>query len=129
MEPHGNLGNDGELNRGGRATELKIASERKDGTMRPYTTIWHAVVGNALYVRSAHGPENGWFRRAVQSGLGRVAAGGVERDVTFEPADPAIREDLAAALHAKYDRYGPGPVGAITGDDVLQTTLRVTPRD
>jgi hypothetical protein len=117
-----------ELRRVGRATELRIASERKDGTMRPYTTIWHATLGDALYVRSAHGPENGWFRRAVQSGVGRIAAGGVEKDVAFELADAAIRADLDAALHAKYDRYGAGPVGAITGEDVLHTTLRVTPR-
>jgi hypothetical protein len=117
-----------ELRRVGRATELRIASARKDGTMRPYTTIWHAALGDALYVRSAHGPENGWFRRAVQSGVGRIAAGGVEKDVAFERADPAIRDDLDAALHAKYDRYGAGPVGAITGEDVLQTTLRVMPR-
>lgn len=110
------------------ATELRIASERPDGTMRPAIPIWHAVVGDALYVRSAHGPDNGWFRRAVRAGGGRVSAGGVTKDVTFELADPKIRPDLDAALHAKYDRYGPGPVGAITGEDVLETTLRVMPR-
>jgi len=111
------------------ATELLITSARADGTLRPFIPIWHTSVGDALYVRSAHGPGNGWFRRALASGAGRIRAGGVERDVTFEVADPAIRADLDAALHAKYDRYGPGPVGAITGDDVLETTLRVMPRD
>jgi hypothetical protein len=119
---------DDELRRIGGANELRIASQRKDGTMRPYTTIWHATIGDALYVRSAHGPDNGWFRRAVASGAGRIAAGGVEKEVTFEHADPSIGSALDAALHAKYDRYGPGPVGAITGDDVLETTLRVMPR-
>jgi hypothetical protein len=118
-----------DLRRIDRAIELRVASERADGTLRPFTTIWHTVVGDALYIRSARGPENGWFRRARAAGLGRVSAGGVERDVTFALADPGVRAELDAALHRKYDRFGPGPVGAITGDDALETTLRVMPRN
>lgn len=117
-----------ELSRIGGATELRIASQRTDGTLRPFVTIWHATLDGELYIRSAHGPDNGWFRRAVQSGAGRISAGGVEKDVTFTPAEPAVREALDDALHVKYDRYGPGPVGAITGSDVLETTLLVAPR-
>ena len=117
-----------ELRRIGNATELRVTSQRPDGTLRPFTTIWHAAVGDTLYIRSAHGPENGWFRRALRSGLGRISAGGIEVDVTFRPADPEVRASIDSALHAKYDRYGPGPVGAITGDDVLETTLEVLPR-
>jgi hypothetical protein len=45
------------------------------------------------------------------------------------PADPGVREAVDSAYHAKYDRYGPGPVGAVTGPDAPETTLRVTPRD
>ena len=112
-----------------RASELRIASHRPDGTLRPYTTIWHSAVGGELYVRSAHGPDNGWFRRALAAGSGRISAGGVEKDVTFVLAQPGIRTDLDRALHDKYDRYGPGPVAAITGDDVLETTLLVTPSE
>jgi hypothetical protein len=118
-----------ELRRVDSASELRVTSERPDGTLRPYTTIWHTVVGDVLYIRSAHGPENGWFRRARAAGIGRISAGGLEMDVTFELADPSVRAALDAALHRKYDRFGPGPVGAITGDDVLETTLRVMPRD
>ncbi|KJL43682.1 DUF2255 family protein [Microbacterium trichothecenolyticum] len=116
-----------ELRRIGAATELRISSRRPDGTLRPAVTIWHAAVGDALYIRSAHGPENGWFRRALRSGTGRVTAGGVSKDVTFEPADEAVAPAVDAALHAKYDRYGPGPVGAITGTDAASTTLLVMP--
>lgn len=110
-----------------KASELRIASYRPDGSLRPYIPIWHSALDGDLYVRSAHGPENGWFRRALASGTGRISAGGVEKDVTFEPAEPGIRSDLDRALHEKYDRYGPGPVAAITGSDVLETTLKVTP--
>lgn len=116
-----------ELRRVGAATELRISSRRPDGTLRPAVTIWHAAVGDALYIRSAHGPENGWFRRALRSGTGRVTAGGVEKDVTFALADEAVAPAVDAALHAKYDRYGPGPVGAITGPDAATTTLLVMP--
>lgn len=119
--------NSDDLARIGAATELRISTRRPDGTLRPFIPIWHAAVDGELYVRSARGPENGWFRRALASGLGRISAGGVEADVTFELADPAVRGALDAALHAKYDRFGPAPVGAITGDDVLETTLRVSP--
>lgn len=118
-----------ELRRINEATELRVTSERADGSLRPYTTIWHSTLGDALYIRSAHGPQNGWFRRALHSGRGRISAGGVEKDVTFELADPSVRSDLDQALHQKYDKYGPGPVGAITGPDVLETTLKVMPRE
>ena len=107
------------------ATELRVASQRADGTLRPYVTIWHTTVDDALYIRSAHGPDNGWFKRAKHAGVGRIDAGGVSKAVTFELADPAVRSNLDAALHSKYDRFGPTPVGAITGDDVLETTLKV----
>jgi hypothetical protein len=32
------------------------------------------------------------------------------------------------SISREYDRYGPAPVGAVTGPDVLETTLRVRPR-
>ncbi|MGU3646835.1 DUF2255 family protein [Microbacterium sp. C23T] len=116
-----------ELRRIGAATELRISSRRPDGTLRPAVTIWHAAVGDALYIRSAHGPENGWFRRAVRSGTGRVTAGGVSKDVTFELADPSVKTDLDAALHTKYDRYGAAYVRPITGADAASTTLVAMP--
>jgi hypothetical protein len=118
-----------ELRRIGAASELRVTSTRADGSLRPFTTIWHSTLDDALFIRSARGPENGWFRRALSSGTGRISSGGVEKDVTFELADPAVRDDLDIALHQKYDRFGPGPIAAITGDDVLDTTLKVMPRD
>jgi len=111
------------------ATELTITSRRPDGSLRPETTIWHVRCGDAIYVRSAHGVTNGWFRRALASGSGRIRASGVEKNVTFTPAEPSTREPVTAAYHAKYDRFGPTPVGAVTGTDVLDTTLRVEPQD
>jgi hypothetical protein len=117
----------GDLDRIGRATEFEIASYRADGSVRPYVTIWGVRAGDDVYVRSAYGPENGWFRRAVASGTGRVRASGVERDVAFvRPADD-VHTAIDDAYHAKYDRYGPAIVGTVVGDRVVATTLRVVP--
>lgn len=55
---------DEELGRIGEAQELQLASERPDGTLRPYVTMWVVRVDDELYVRSAYGANNPWFRRA-----------------------------------------------------------------
>ncbi|GAB2869769.1 DUF2255 family protein [Streptomyces mayteni] len=118
-----------ELGRIGSATELRITSRRGDGTSRPYTTIWGVRVGDDLYVGSAYGPDNGWFRRARTSGRGRVRAGGVERDVSFGEAGPEAQAGIDAAYHDKYDRYGPAIVGSVVGPQAHQVTLRLLPQD
>jgi hypothetical protein len=118
-----------ELSRIGDAEELKIASYRRDGTLRRYVIIWVVRVGDDLYVRSAYGPENGWFRRAKASGAGRIRAGGVEREVTFAAADAGVHPAIDAAYHAKYDRHGPRIVGTVVGQDKAPLTLRLVPRE
>ncbi|TDO30580.1 hypothetical protein EV643_1377 [Kribbella sp. VKM Ac-2527] len=117
-----------ELQKIGNATELRIASLRKDGTVRPYVTIWVVRAGDDIYVRSAHGTENPWYRRAKTSGEGRINAGGIERDVTFTEADQGVHADIDDAYHAKYDRYGAAIVGTVVGDKAALGTLRVVPR-
>jgi hypothetical protein len=114
-----------ELDRVGRAEELKLASRRKDGSLRPYVTMWVVRAGDDLYVRSAYGPDNPWYRRAKASGTGRVRAGGVERDVTFAEPDAGVHGALDAAYHAKYDRHGPAIVGTVVGDEAAAVTIRL----
>lgn len=116
-----------ELTRIGRTDEVLITSRRADGTLRPFVTIWAARLGNDIYVRSAHGPANGWFRRAVSSRQGRIRAAGVEGDIEFEAPDHAVDADLDAAYHAKYDRYGPATVGTVVSAEAATTTLRLVP--
>src|SRR5215218_1340546 len=96
-----------ELGRIRTAEELRLASLREDGTLRPYVTMWVVRAGDDLYVRSAHGPNNLWYRRAKASGNGRIRAGGLERDVTFAEAAPAAHAGIDDAYHSKYDRHGP----------------------
>ncbi len=114
-----------ELQRIGEATELELASRRPDGTLRPYVTMW--VVRNAddLYIRSAHGPDNPWYRRAQNSGSGRVRAGGVDADVTFTSADEDVQSAIDDAYLAKYESYGPRIVGTVVGPDAHGVTIKL----
>ncbi|HLY13959.1 MAG TPA: DUF2255 family protein [Candidatus Limnocylindrales bacterium] len=117
-----------ELDRIGRAVEFEVASRRPDGSLRPFVTIWGVRLGDDIYVRSAHGADNPWFVRAIASGDGQLRAGGVERDVAFELVQSGPDEGLRRAYHAKYDRYGPGPVGSVLTVEAERTTLRLVPR-
>jgi hypothetical protein len=121
---------DDELRRIGGTTELHVASLRPDGTLRPFVTIWGVQSGSDLYIRSAYGPENGWYRRAVGAGTGRVRAGGIEHDVRFQrlEADDHAQADIDEAYHAKYDRYGPQMVGGMVGSAAAKATLHLLPR-
>lgn len=120
-----------ELDRIGGAEELRVSSARPDGSDRPFVTIWAVRVGDELYIRSAYGPDNPWFRRAVASGTGRIQAGGVDRNVAFTVIgddETAVHEAVDAAYHAKYDRHGPAIVGTVVGPASHRATLRLDPR-
>ncbi|MDR7277265.1 hypothetical protein J2S41_004043 [Catenuloplanes atrovinosus] len=120
--------NDADLARIGTAEELQISSQRADGTLRPYVTIWVVRVDDQLYIRSAFGKDNPWFRRAKAAGTGRIRAGGIERDVTFAEADPGVHAAIDAAYHAKYDSYGPRIVNTVVGAHAVPVTIRLLPR-
>ncbi|HEY0259097.1 MAG TPA: DUF2255 family protein [Lacisediminihabitans sp.] len=118
-----------ELERIGAADELRIASRRADGTLRPYVIIWAVRAGDDVFVRSAYGPENPWFVRAKRAGTGRIQAGGVERDVVFSEVGAADQDAIDAAYHSKYDRYGERIVGSVVGERAHALTLRLSPVD
>lgn len=117
-----------ELNRVGGTDELQIASTRADGSLRRYVTIWVVRVGSDIYVRSAHGPDNPWYRRAAASGTGRIRAGGVEKDVSFAAVDDTeLQHEIDAAYHAKYDRYPKEFVDPVVGEHSYEATIRLVP--
>jgi hypothetical protein len=120
---------DDQLRRVGQATELDLASRRSDGSLRPYVTMWVVRAGDDLYVRSAYGPENPWYRRAMASGSGRIRAAGVEADVTFGTAADDAQAAIDAAYHAKYDTYGPRLVDSVVGSDAHRVTVRLVPEE
>jgi hypothetical protein len=118
----------GRRTRIGQAEELQLASNRADGSLRPFVTMWVVRVGDELYVRSAYGATNPWYRRARASGIGRIRAGGVERDVTFVEAAADSHGAIDAAYHAKYDGYGRRIVSTVVGEQAAAVTIRLLPR-
>ena len=116
-----------ELQSIGAADELEIASRRADGTLRAFVTIWVVRSGDAIYIRSAHGPENPWFRRALTSAAGRIRSGGVEREVTFSVPSSDVHPELDAAYRHKYGRYPVEYVDPVVGAIAATATLLVTP--
>jgi hypothetical protein len=117
-----------ELDKIGRADELEIQSRRRDGTLRSPVTIWVARVGDDLYVRSVNGRESRWFRGAQERHEGHVKAGGVEKDVTFEDADPSLNQDVDRAYREKYRRYVASIVNTVLTPQARAATLRLVPR-
>ena len=118
-----------ELDAVGDAVELQLASLRPDGSLRPWVTIWVVRSGDELYVRTAYGPDAAWYRHAKASGIGRIRAGGIERDVTFADPDGVAGETIDAAYQDKYGRYGKGVVNTVVGEQVYPLTIRLVPRD
>jgi hypothetical protein len=80
-----------ELRRIGGSTELRLASYRPDGTLRLYVTMWTGSAGDGIYVRSAYGADNPWYRRAHV-----VSAPHRRRPPRLTPNN---RNDRGAGLH------------------------------
>ena len=118
-----------ELNKIGRAEELRIASLRDDGTLRKPVTIWVIRLGDDLYVRSVYGRTSAWFRGTLVRHEGHIQAGGVDKDVTFvEEADPDIQNQIDAAYRSKYRRYAASVVGSTLTSEARSATIKLAPR-
>jgi hypothetical protein len=108
--------------------ELHIASLRRDGSLSSSRIIWMVVVVGELYVRSVRGPDAVWFRSTQLRLRGRVEAGGLTRDVSYERADPELDDTIDAAYRSKYRRYARSTVDSTTSEQARSTTLRLIPR-
>lgn len=117
-----------ELSKIGRADELRIAAFRPDGTLRKPVTIWVVRHGDDIYVRSAYGRSAAWFRGTQERHEGRIEAGGVNKEVTFADADPALNDEIDAVYRTKYRRYGAQYVNHIVAPEARSTTIKVAPR-
>lgn len=116
-----------ELNKIGKAEELKIASLRRDGTLRKPVIIWVVRVGDKLYVRSVNGRTSAWFRGVQSRHEGQIRAGGVVKHVTFvEETDPEINNLIDTAYVTKYRRYASIAKSMVT-PTVRAATIKLVP--
>ena len=118
---------DEELTRIGTATELELASRRRDGTLRNPRTIWVVRVGDDLYVRSMYGRAGGWFPNTQVRHQGHIRAGGVDKDVTFADTDPDLNDAIDAAYRDKYRRYGERIIGGVVNPGARAATIKLVP--
>ena len=59
---------------------------------------------------------------------GRIWAGRLERDVTFEEADSGINDEIDAAYRSKYRRYAGRILNSVLTPEARSTTLRLGSR-
>jgi hypothetical protein len=117
-----------ELTKIGAAEELRIASLRRDGTLRKPVIIWVVGVGDDIYVRSAYGPDVAWLRGVKVRHEGRIIAGGVDKDVTFQDADASINDQIDDVYRNKYRRHGAQYVNSVITPESRSTTIKILPR-
>ena len=118
-----------ELAKIGNAEELKIASMRRDDTLRKPVTIWVVRLGDRLFVRSVNGSTGSWFRGTQTRRQGHIRAGGVDKDVNFVfvDADNEVNDPIDAAYRAKYRRYSPGIVNSVLTPAARSATIELVP--
>jgi len=120
-----------ELERIDTAEELRIATQRSDGTLRRDVPIWVVSDGGHVYVRTWYRRDDGWYGHAVDSRRARIEIAGLEADVAVEDIGDdksGLRARVDAAYRAKYGRYGEATVDRMVSDDAAATTLRLTRR-
>ncbi len=83
-----------ELRRIAETDDLHISHFREDGkTYGTPTWIWSVVVDGDLYVRAYNGRNSRWYRAAMNQKAGRITAGGITKEVTFEQStEPSMHE-------------------------------------
>jgi hypothetical protein len=118
----------GELEKIETADELEIASLRSDGTLGSERTIWVVRIDDDLYVRSVNGRTSDWFRGTQRRHEGRIRAGGVEKDVTFDAADADLEARIDEAYRQKYRRYPKNTVGSTLTPQARSAALKLVPK-
>jgi hypothetical protein len=117
-----------ELTKIGTAEELKLASMRRDDTLRKPVIMWVVRHGDRLYVRSVNGPTGVWFRGTQTRRRGRIRAGGVDKDVTFVfDTDDNVNDQIDAAYREKYRRYPDSIVNTVLTPAARSSTIELVP--
>ena len=117
-----------ELRKNTEADDLHISPFREDGvTYGTPTWIWSVAVGDALYVRAYNGQNSSWYRAAVRQKAGRIIAAGIRKEVTFEPVEGPINDQIDEAYRAKY--HSSPYLSPMIGARARTATVKVMPRE
>jgi len=119
---------DDELARIEAADELRLASRRRDGTLRRPVPMWVVRHGGNLYVRSVKGRAGPWFRGTQVRHEGHIRSGGVDRDVSFVDGEPDLTDQIDAAYRRKYRRYPASVVDTVLTPQARAATIKLVPR-
>jgi hypothetical protein len=119
-----------ELTKIGTAEELRLASMRRDGTLRKPVTMWVVRHGAHLYVRSVKGRTGPWFRGTQSRGQGHIRAGGVDTDVSFVFIDAGedVSDKIDATYRDKYGRYAGPVLNSVLTPAARSATIELLPR-
>ncbi|MGX5849655.1 DUF2255 family protein [Mesorhizobium sp. PL10] len=119
---------DQELQRIAQSDDLHIAPFREDGkTYGTPTWIWSVVVDGDLYVRGYNGQKSRWYQAAIRQKAGCIAAAGMTKEVSFEPAGGAVNDRIDEAYRRKYST---SPyLAPMISERARAATVTITPKD
>ncbi len=119
-----------ELERINAETYFTVGATLPDGTTPKTVDIWSVPVGERIFIRSYNGTAGMWYGPALDTGRGRISAGGVERTVRFVPVD-ADDEATNKAVDASFlTKYADSPYSVtMSTEPVRRNTLEVVPED
>ncbi len=78
-------------------------------------------------MRAVNGRTGAWFRSTQVRLAGHIQAGGVDKDVSFEDADPALNDQIDAAYRAEYRRYAANIVNSVLTSQARASTIKLIP--
>jgi hypothetical protein len=117
-----------ELRKIAEADDLHVSPFREDGrTYGTPTWIWSVAVDGALFVRGYNGQDSRWYGAALRQKAGRILSAGSTKEVTFEPVEGAVLDQIDEAYQAKY--RGNQYLEPMIGARARSATVKIMPRE
>ena len=108
--------------------DLHISPFREDGvTYGTPTWIWSVAVDGNLYVRAYNGTNSSWYQAATKQKAGRIAAGGLTKEVAFQTVEGQIDDRIDDAYRTKY--HSSPYLKPMISSRARSATVRVVPKD
>jgi len=119
-----------ELNRINAETYFTVGATLSDGTTPKSVDIWSVPVGDRIFIRSFNGTQGKWYGPALETGRGRISAGGVEKAVRFVPVDSDDEETNQAVDDSFLKKYADSKYSVtMSTEPVRRNTLEVVPEN